>query len=274
MRIDRLEPGGTLRRIVVSYAEPARSGRRPVLLAVAGGDCRISAGRRLTYYEDGMARTLEHLAGDLERVVRSEPLNPPVPDGAREGARPGGARGLRGELPAAGDRLPARPRPRRRPRGLRFLGSRPAPLRFPPRPQRVLPAAPRDAHRGAAARGGAGRGARALSLSAQRHVEDAPSGRGRGGGRGADREPLDGQPPPLRVGRLRGGGAGAPGDAVRGLRRERRRRHRRGPGLPRLPSPSTTCSRSPPRTIPGAPRLARTGVARASTSRCRPKQSR
>ena len=85
MRIDRIEPGGTLRRIVVSYAEPARSGRRPVLLAVAGGDCRISAGRRLTYYEDGMARTLEHLAGDLERVVRSELLNPPVPDGAERG---------------------------------------------------------------------------------------------------------------------------------------------------------------------------------------------
>ena len=86
MRIDRIEPGGVLRRIVVSYAEPAPSGRRPVLLAVADGNCRIVAGRRLTYHEDGMARAVEHLGSDLERVVRVEPLNPSVPGGTESGA--------------------------------------------------------------------------------------------------------------------------------------------------------------------------------------------
>ena len=86
MRIDRIEPGGVLRRIVVSYAEPAPSGRRPVLLAVADGNCRMVAGRRLTYHEDGMARAVEHLGSDLERVVRVEPLNPSVPGGTESGA--------------------------------------------------------------------------------------------------------------------------------------------------------------------------------------------
>ena len=86
MRIDRIEPGGVLRRVVVSYAEPAPAGRRPVLLAVADGSCRMAAGRRLTYYEDGMARAVEHLGSSLERVVRTEPLNPPVPGGTESGA--------------------------------------------------------------------------------------------------------------------------------------------------------------------------------------------
>ena len=86
MRVDRIEPGGSLRRVVVSYAEPVRSGQRPVLLAVADGRCRIVAGRRLTYYEDGMPRAVEHLGSDLEQIVRAEPLNPPVPGGVESGA--------------------------------------------------------------------------------------------------------------------------------------------------------------------------------------------
>ena len=86
MRIDRIEPDGSLRRVVVSYAEPLRPGQRPVLLAVADGRCRIVAGRRLTYYGDGMPRAVEHLGGDLERVARVEPLNPPVPGGVERGA--------------------------------------------------------------------------------------------------------------------------------------------------------------------------------------------
>ena len=86
MRIDRIEPGGSLRRGGVSYAEPLRPGQRPVLLAVADGRCRIVAGRRLTYYGDGMPRAIEHLGSDLERVARVEPLNPPVPGGVERGA--------------------------------------------------------------------------------------------------------------------------------------------------------------------------------------------
>ena len=74
-----MEPGGVLRRVAASYAEQTRSGRRPVLFAVADGGCNVMAGRRLTYYADGMPRSIEYLDGGLERVARAEPLNPPVP---------------------------------------------------------------------------------------------------------------------------------------------------------------------------------------------------
>ena len=79
IRIDRIETEGLLRRIVASYAEPTRSGRRPVLLAVADGACNVMAGRRIAYYADGMPRSIESLVGSLDRAVQVEPLNPPVP---------------------------------------------------------------------------------------------------------------------------------------------------------------------------------------------------
>ena len=170
IRIDRLEPNGILRRVVASYAEPARSGRRPVLLAVADGGCNVVAGRRLTYYEDGMARSIEHLSRDLRAGAARRAVESP---GARPGdrrrralRRSGRARRFRGELPAAGNRLPARPRRGRRPGRLRFLGPRCAPVRRQPRAQRIPSPAPRDPHRVAASGGGAGRGAGSLPLSA------------------------------------------------------------------------------------------------------------
>ena len=79
VRLDRIETDGLLRRVVASYAEPTPAGRRPVLLAVAGGACNVMAGRRLVYGADGSARSIEFLLGSLERAVRVEPLNPPVP---------------------------------------------------------------------------------------------------------------------------------------------------------------------------------------------------
>ena len=79
IRVDRIETDGILRRVVASYAEPTPSGRRPVLLAVAGSACNVMAGRRLTYDADGSARSIEFLLGNLERATRVEPLNPPVP---------------------------------------------------------------------------------------------------------------------------------------------------------------------------------------------------
>ncbi len=79
IRLDRIETDGLLRRVVASYAEPTPSGRRPVLLAVAGSACNVMAGRRLVYDADGTARSIEFLLGSLERAVRVEPLNPPVP---------------------------------------------------------------------------------------------------------------------------------------------------------------------------------------------------
>ena len=79
IRLDRIESDGILRRVVASYAEPARSGRRPVLLAVAGSACNVMAGRRIAYYADGVPRSIEYLLSSLDRAVQIEPLNPPVP---------------------------------------------------------------------------------------------------------------------------------------------------------------------------------------------------
>ena len=79
--VDRIEPNGIRRRVVASYAERTPSGLRPVLLAVANGWCRVVAGRRLDYEDgnDGVARSIAFLDGDLERTLKVEPLNPPVP---------------------------------------------------------------------------------------------------------------------------------------------------------------------------------------------------
>ena len=79
VRLDRIETGGLLRRVVARHAEPTPFGRRPVLLAVADGTCNVMAGRRLVYGAGGPARSIEFLPGSLERAVRVEPLNPPVP---------------------------------------------------------------------------------------------------------------------------------------------------------------------------------------------------
>ena len=111
IRIDRIEPEGILRRVVATYAEPSRSGHRPVLLALAGSACNVMAGRRLVYDAHGMQRSIEFLLGNLERVVRVEPLNPPVPATAAGGAGIGGVRvahvdsGVDYRLPRVASRL-------------------------------------------------------------------------------------------------------------------------------------------------------------------------
>ena len=92
VRIDRIEPEGILRRVVATYAEPSRSGHRPVLLALAGSACNVMAGRRLVYYPDGMQRSIEYLESNLNRAVQVEPLNPPVPAAAVGDAEDGGVR--------------------------------------------------------------------------------------------------------------------------------------------------------------------------------------
>ena len=100
IRLDRIGPGGDLRRVVASYAEPARSGRRPVLLAIADGGCNVVAGRRLDYDEDGKARSIAFLDGSLERALRVDPLNPPVP--APPATRGAGGPGIRVALVDSG----------------------------------------------------------------------------------------------------------------------------------------------------------------------------
>ena len=95
IRLDRIETGGVLRRVVASYDEPTGAGRRPALLAVADGACNVMAGRRIAYYADGMPRSIEFLTSGMDRVVRAEPLNPPVPAApARAGEGPGVRVGL------------------------------------------------------------------------------------------------------------------------------------------------------------------------------------
>ena len=100
IRIDRIEPRGVRRRIMASYAEPSPSGRRPVLLAVADGECNVVAGRRLAYDDDGAARSIEYLDRDLEHAVQVEPLNPPAP--ALPAAREGTPSGMRVALVDSG----------------------------------------------------------------------------------------------------------------------------------------------------------------------------
>ncbi|MEQ9172761.1 MAG: S8 family serine peptidase [Rhodospirillales bacterium] len=79
--VNRVSPGGRLRRISLEWHAPAPAGPRPVLAVNASGDCRVTEGRRLIYGTDGQAETLEILSPDLAAVVLREPLNPPVPAG-------------------------------------------------------------------------------------------------------------------------------------------------------------------------------------------------
>ena len=92
IRIDRIEPEGILRRVVATYAEPSRSGHRPVLLALAGSACNVMAGRRLVYDAHGMRRSIEYLESSLLRAVQVEPLNPPVPAATPGDTEKGGVR--------------------------------------------------------------------------------------------------------------------------------------------------------------------------------------
>ncbi len=79
--INRLSPGGRLRRISLEWHAPAPDSTRPVIAVNASGDCRVTEGRRLIYDSDGRADTLEVLSADLAEVVFREALNPPVPAG-------------------------------------------------------------------------------------------------------------------------------------------------------------------------------------------------
>lgn len=80
--INRLSPGGRLRRISLEWHAPAPSGPRPAIAVNGSGDCRVTEGRRLIYGADGRAEALEVLSADLADVVFREALNPPVPAGS------------------------------------------------------------------------------------------------------------------------------------------------------------------------------------------------
>ena len=70
-----------LRRVVVSYAEPVRSGQRPVLLAVADGRCRI-------------VRPATHILRGWDAACCRAPGKRPGADSTRGAPEPPGARGV------------------------------------------------------------------------------------------------------------------------------------------------------------------------------------
>ncbi|WP_119166144.1 S8 family serine peptidase [Algihabitans albus] len=106
LRLLRLQPGGQLRRFTAEYHSLEESQPRARLQAVAGGDCKVFAGRRLIHRE-GRPAALDQLDGDLESVRWREILEAPWP----EGRDPGGPRvalvdsGLAYDLPLYRDRL-------------------------------------------------------------------------------------------------------------------------------------------------------------------------
>ena len=58
---------------------------RPIMMALADGDCSVRHGRAIRYADDGMAEELVHFDSDLESVQTVEPLNPPLPEGSDPG---------------------------------------------------------------------------------------------------------------------------------------------------------------------------------------------
>ncbi|MCH7710311.1 MAG: S8 family serine peptidase [Proteobacteria bacterium] len=110
IEIERIAPGGRLRRLGVTYyaadvpglrsaARPSQPKRRlrrsrqadlrtakagagqarPMMTALLGPDCVIGLGRRLIYGPGGRVRALEQLDRDLAPIGTPEPLDPPVP---------------------------------------------------------------------------------------------------------------------------------------------------------------------------------------------------
>ena len=109
LRIERIQPGGRLRRLSAEYHEGRPGGGTlPRLAAVADGACRVVAARRLVY-EGGAttASSIEHLDTEFGPIGVTEPLDPPVP----RGSDPGGVTvamvdaGVNYLLPSIGERL-------------------------------------------------------------------------------------------------------------------------------------------------------------------------
>ena len=86
LRMTVFEPGRHIRRVAAEVHLSSAGGEaRPVLMATAGGDCRIVHGRRIDYGADGRPATLVFLDADLHPSGRKEPLDAPVPAGGDPG---------------------------------------------------------------------------------------------------------------------------------------------------------------------------------------------
>lgn len=106
--LERLAPGGRLRRFSASYASVEGGEIRPQLMALADGRCRIVQGRALDWGDNGGGPdSLILLEPDLASERGREPLDPPVP----AGHDPGGVivaqvdAGVAYDLPAIAERL-------------------------------------------------------------------------------------------------------------------------------------------------------------------------
>jgi len=75
--------GGGLRRVVLEVHDTAA--HRPLMMALADGDCGVRQGRALHYDGAGAAEELTLLGPDLRTVEGRDPLNPPVPPGEDPG---------------------------------------------------------------------------------------------------------------------------------------------------------------------------------------------
>ena len=91
IRIVTVIPGGRLSRVVAEFHQALsgstgpRSARRPIMMAMADGGCRIRMGRALTYDAKGNARWIVRLDGDLKDADAPQPLDAPVPPGVDPG---------------------------------------------------------------------------------------------------------------------------------------------------------------------------------------------
>lgn len=86
LRYRAFERKGRMVRLDLEY-HARRSDRalRPTLAATVDATCRIAAGRGIRYDAAGRPLALDHYRAGLGRIVRSEPLNPPVPAGRDPG---------------------------------------------------------------------------------------------------------------------------------------------------------------------------------------------
>jgi hypothetical protein len=106
LEVMRIEQNGLLLRFAAELYERGEEGLRPVMQALAGGDCGILGGARISVVSEGLV-LLQRLAADLDTVTATEKLEVPWP----EGKDPGGPRvalvdsGLAYDLPLFADRL-------------------------------------------------------------------------------------------------------------------------------------------------------------------------
>lgn len=86
IQLRALARAGRVLRIDAEFHAKAEAGEaRPTMMAIADGECRIMAGRRIDYGAEGRPETLVVLDRELASTGFSEPLDAPVPPGRDPG---------------------------------------------------------------------------------------------------------------------------------------------------------------------------------------------